>query len=109
MTEDDAAYVVTAQVGVRLDRLERMHSNSLYTLADCTVSIGDVEVTLHGVRILREPSGKLRAGSPLHKSRDGSWRPAIGMPKRILNAIIELVVDELDEARDPRLAPGKGL
>jgi hypothetical protein len=108
MSDDDDDYVTTTPVGVRLNRLIRMRSGSLCALADCTLTVGDIELALHGVRVLRAPDGKMCAGSPMYRSQDGSFRPAIGIPKRLWNGIIELVVDEMDDACDPRNYPGGG-
>ena len=40
----------------------------------------------------------------MYKAIDGVWKHAVEMPQRVYDAILELAADELEDARDPRVA-----
>lgn len=98
------SYIVQSPINVELLRIDRVRSGSLYALASCLITIGDVEIGMHGVGIVRSPDGKWCARSPMYKAIDGVWKHAVEMPQRVYDAILELAADELEDARDPRVA-----
>jgi hypothetical protein len=83
----------TVPVTFTVTELRRLHrAGNLLALATVEVDLDGVALTLHGVQVLRLPTGRLQCRAPHYRAQTGAWVPAVTLP------------DELEVAigRDPR-------
>jgi hypothetical protein len=83
----------TVPVTFTVTELRRLHrAGNLLALATVEVDLDGVALTLHGVQVLRLPTGRLQCRAPHYRAQIGAWVPAVTLP------------DELEVAigRDPR-------
>lgn len=76
----DEAEIVSAPVGIRLDALEMVGKGRLVALAHVTLTVGDIEMRIHGLQITRDYVGWL-CKSPLYRDSSGIWRQCVGLPQ----------------------------
>lgn len=78
----------TIPVTFTVTSLRHLHdAGRLLVLADVTMDLGGIEIALHGVQVLRLPTGRLRCQAPRHRSHTGEWLPAVTLPEELELAI----------------------
>jgi hypothetical protein len=96
------AEIVHASVGVQLVSVSRLIGRgSLRYLVSATITVNDVEFAINGIGVHREEQGWI-AKAPQYRDANGIWRNAVEMDQALLNSVLELLVDELTDGRDPR-------
>lgn len=83
MTDPD---LITASI-----KVEAVHQTPgcgrLLALATVAVDLDGIELALHGVQIVRLPTGRLRCQAPQFRNHSGAWLPAVTLPPELELAI----------------------
>jgi DNA-binding cell septation regulator SpoVG len=94
---------VTNELGQATDRAivtfvvtnpRRIDSRKLFALVDVEMKIASVSFVIHGVQA-RKVSEGTSVHLPTYKDRDGVWRPAVGLPEELREALIAAVLEFL--------------
>ena len=81
MSSETDSYVTTAAVDVRARSPGRtVGKGTLVALAHVTLTVGDIEMRIHGLQITRDYVGWL-CKSPLYRDSSGIWRQCVGLPQ----------------------------
>jgi hypothetical protein len=56
-------------------------------LASVAIDFDGVEILLHGVQVLRLPTGRLQCRAPNYRTTTGTWAPAVTLPDEVEMAI----------------------
>ena len=62
-------------------------SGRLLALASVAIDLDGIELALHGVQIVRLPTGRLRCQAPHYRGPTGAWLPAVTLPEELEIAI----------------------
>jgi hypothetical protein len=80
---------VAVPVTFEVTDLRRLHGTGrLLALASVSVDLDGVAVVLHGVQVLRLPTGRLQCRAPHYRNpTTGEWLPAVTLPDALELAI----------------------
>lgn len=87
----------TVTVGFRVMRVERVAAGRLCALATVLITVNDVEMTIQGVRVVRQPTGLLAVEAPQFRGPGGEWTPAITLPEELKRAISDEILDQVEQ------------
>jgi DNA-binding cell septation regulator SpoVG len=83
----------TATVRFTVMRLERVTGHGgLIAFAAVEADLDGIVVTIDGVGVVRSQDGRLFAQAPRFRGSSGEWRPAIGLPAELAQAMGEEVL-----------------
>jgi stage V sporulation protein G len=63
------------------------NAGRVLALATVEIDLDGVALALHGVQVLRTPTGKLQARAPHYRAQTGQWLPAVTLPDELERAI----------------------
>lgn len=88
----------TVTVAFRVIRVERVAAGRLFALATVLITVNDVEMTIQGVRVVRQPTGLLAVEAPQFRGPGGEWTPAVTLPVQLKQAIADEILDQVEQA-----------
>lgn len=93
----DPAPSDSVEVSYRVVRVERVDTGRLFALAAVVITVNGVEMTIQGVRVMRQPTGLLMVEAPKFRRPGGEWVPAVMLPPELKQAIADEILDQVEK------------
>ena len=87
----------SVSVSFRVEHVEKVRgAGRLHAIAVVSVDVDGVEMRIHGVRIVRQPTGLLAVEAPQFRRPGGEWVPAVTLPPELKDAIAAEILDVVE-------------
>ena len=94
---DDTSEFDTVTVSIQVIGVERVNAGRLVALATVRVAVIDVEMTIQGVQVTRQPTGMLMVDAPRFRGPGGEGAPAVTLAPELKEAIANETLAQVEQ------------